>query len=670
MKLSISTILIPLFLLLTYSSKAAIFNAISDGNWLEKSTWNLDEIPGSNDTVIINGYTVTYDNTIANDSIGRIEIYNNANDNNAELKIINESILTVIHDVVIISYNFDKDIKLNIQDQATLNVFGNILFERTEENIGNGKLSFSIINEGRMNVVGDFTYNYKNANENEESGFEIRLDNSAVLSVAGNTAFKIANGKEFFIELKDATSMILYGDMNIEMTGGKNFLVKTSAASNFTVHGDASMVNSGENSSLVFGSFANDGPFTVNGNLDITSTIANSPITLDLSGENANMLVAGDITFSAMIDGDLEISITDNSNLFLGGNIVRPSSFGMIEMDESSTLIFNGEDPQTIPTTNLPNSGLDSLHLSNLIFNNTSNEPTILEDIMVVTNSLFLSNGNIKTINAGVLIIEEGGTIAGGSSASFIDGKMIKKGNTNGEPFLFPIGANGVYAPITISALASSESEYTAQYYSDPPPFGLGFVESISETSQSGYWELYKKENSEDVDFTLHWMNGETSDLPDINTLVVIGKNDSTFNFWENFGRSEVTGSIDQGGSGTVTSNLMSDPPPFGLIHLAIGAEAITNSLDHKIINDRKLNLFPNPVEDLIQIESIDPELKDAVIEIFNRNGQRVFTNEVSFESGKYQISTDAAHIQNTGVYFLRVTSEKGSRILKFTKIH
>lgn len=669
MKLRVSSVFTLLLILITYSANATIFHAVSDGNWLVQSTWDLDEIPGSTDTVVINGYTVTYNNTLAIDSISRIEIYNNGNSGGTQLKIENESILTVVNDVVVISYNKDKDIELKILDKATLNVFGNILFQRTEDNLEIGKLSFFMINEGRMNVIGDFIYDYKNANENGEDGFEIRLDNSAVLSVAGNTTFKIANGKEFFIELKDSANVIFYGDVNMEMTGGKNFLVKTSTTSNFTVHGNVSMVNSGQNSSFVFGSFSNDGPLTINGNLDIISTIQNSPITIDFSGENANMIVVGNITFDALSDGDVKISISDNSNLTLGGNIVRPSSYGAINMDELGSLIFNGENPQLIPATNLPDSGLDSLNLSNLVFNNTSDEPMALEGPMVVNNSLVLSSGNIKTTTAGILIIEEGGSIEGGSSDSFIDGPMIKKGSTNGEPFLFPIGANGVYAPITITALESSESEYTAQYFSDPPPFGLGLAENLTEISQSGYWELDKKENSENVDVTLHWMNGETSDLSDINTLVVIGKNDSTFNFWENYGRLEVTGNIALGGAGTVTSNFMSDPPPFGLQQFAIGTETITNSVDNKIINDGKVNLFPNPVQNLIQIESIDTELKDAIIEIFNRNGQRVFTNKISFEYGKYQISTDAANIQNTGIYFLRITSQEGSRILKFTKI-
>ena len=49
----------------------------------------------------------------------------------------------------------------------------------------------------------------------------------------------------------------------------------------------------------------------------------------------------------------------------------------------------------------------------------------------------------------------------------------------------------------------------------------------------------------------------------------------------------------------------------------------------------------------------IDTELNDAIIEIFNRNGQSVFTNKISFESGKYQI-----------------TNDEGGRILKFTKVN
>lgn len=669
MKFGISTALFSLLLLFNFSANATIFHAVSDGNWLSSSTWDLSEIPGATDTVVINGFTVVYDNTASNDSIGHIIIKNNSNDNGSTLKVSDESILTVLNDVIITSYNFESDIELKLEQEATLNIFGDLHFKRKEDNLNTGKLSFLMVDEAQMNVVGDFIYDYKNASL-DEGGVEIKLDNNSVFSVAGNSYFKIYDGKEFFMELGESANVILYGDATMKMTGGKNFLVKTSANSNFTIHGDASMINSGQNSSFIFGSFANDGRFTINGNLNITSTIQNSPITIDFSGENAQMSVAKNITFDAISDGDVKISITNNSDLSLGGNIIRPSSYGAIDMDDLGSIIFNGENPQMIPATNLPNSGLDSLNLSNLVFNNTSNEPMSLEGPMVVNNSLVLSNGNLNTTSTGILIIEEGGSISGGSSTSFVDGPMMKKGSTNGEPFLFPIGANGVYAPISISGLDSANSEYTAQYFSDPPPFGLGLSEGLTGVSQSGYWEIFKKENSEDANITLHWMNGEVADLDDINNLVVVGKNDSTFNLWESYGGADVTGTINPGSSGTITTNYMSDPPPFGLQQYAVGTIDMSSSIDNNIINDGKVNLFPNPVNDLIQIESIDSKLNDAIIEIFDRNGQRVFINKISFDSGKYQISTDAAHVQNSGIYFLRITNEEGSRILKFTKVN
>jgi len=274
--------MIPFFLLFTFSASAKKYHAVLDGNWHVPSTWDLYEVPSSADTVIIDGYTVTFDINASTDSISRVEIYNVSNANNSKLRIADASTLTVLNDLVLISYNNQKDIELKIEDFATLNIFGNVYFERTAENIESGKLSFFMLDDSRMNVIGDFNYDYKNASETEEGGFEVRLDNNSVFSVAGNTSFTIANGKEFFIELKDDASALLYGDMIMEMTGGKNFLVKTSATSTFNVQGNATLKNSGQNSSLVFGSFSNDGNFNVEGNFDIISTVANSPLTLQL----------------------------------------------------------------------------------------------------------------------------------------------------------------------------------------------------------------------------------------------------------------------------------------------------------------------------------------------------------------------------------------------------
>ena len=406
-RLRSASISIFLFILFSYSTNAAIFNAISDGNWLENSTWDLGSIPGASDTVVINGYNILYTNIIGIDSVSRIEIYNNANGNNTQLKIADESTLTVVNDVILQSFNFNKNIELKIQDQTTLNVAGDIIFERKNDNTSNGKLSLYMVGEAQMNVVGDFIYDYKNANKNNEDNFEIQLDSSTILTVAGNTYFKIADGKDFFIELKDSTNVILYGDLNMEISGGNNFSVKTSSTSDFTIFGNASMRNSGQNTSLIFGSDFNDGKFTVNGNLDIISSVSNSPVTLIFSGELADIEVVGDITFEAIDEGDAEIIILNESDFFLGGNILRPMNFGKIEMDELGSFTFNGENPQNIPNYNLPNSGSDSLNFSNLIFKNTSDEPIVLVGPMVVKNSLVLSNGNIKTSDSGILIMAD-----------------------------------------------------------------------------------------------------------------------------------------------------------------------------------------------------------------------------------------------------------------------
>ena len=87
-------------------------------------------------------------------------------------------------------------------------------------------------------------------------------------------------------------------------------------------------------------------------------------------------------------------------------------------------------------------------------------------------------------------------------------------------------------------------------------------------TSQNGYWEVHKEKESEDVEITLHCSNGEVSDLDNQNVLVVVGINDSTFNLWGNYGRSEITGNIDPGASGSITSNLLGDPPPIGTLYI------------------------------------------------------------------------------------------------------
>ena len=174
------------------------------------------------------------------------------------------------------------------------------------------------------------------------------------------------------------------------------------------------------------------------------------------------------------------------------------------------------------------------------------------------------SSGIIKTTDTNILTLKDGATIVGASSSSFIDGPMIKQGTSGGSSFVFPTGKGSTYAPIEVSAITNSNSEFKAEYLGDPPPWG-NLTGDLDEINTNGFWELSKTPGSENVNVTVSWSNA--TGIP-INELVVARFN-NTNQEWENYGGTNPTGNTT---SGTVTStSLMGDPPPWGNESFTLG---------------------------------------------------------------------------------------------------
>ena len=104
-----------LFLLIgPTSSNATIFKAIASSDWHLTSTWDqVDKVPGSSDTVIIDGFDVTFDNNAGNVIISRLEI-NNSSDH-ASLTIEGDNSFIVSNNLEVIAYDIDKNVDLIVQ---------------------------------------------------------------------------------------------------------------------------------------------------------------------------------------------------------------------------------------------------------------------------------------------------------------------------------------------------------------------------------------------------------------------------------------------------------------------------------------------------------------------------------------------------------------------------
>jgi len=264
--------------------------------------------------------------------------------------------------------------------------------------------------------------------------------------------------------------------------------------------------------------------------------------------------------------------VSGSSEINLGGNIDR-TDYGAFTLGNNATLILNGSTSQTIPSDSTSTFGNDEFIISNLEINNTSNLPLPLVGPLSVDKNLDLKNGIIQTTDTNILTLEDGATITGASSTAYIDGPMIKKGSSNDAPFVFPVGKGSTYAPIEISKISNSNSEFKGEYFGDPPPWGTNLTGGINNLA-SEYWEISKTVGSENVNVTVSWDNSTA--ITNINNLTVARFNEDNEE-WEDFGRSAVSGNTS---SGSVTStSLMGDPPPWGTESFTLGSKSPLNAL-------------------------------------------------------------------------------------------
>lgn len=748
-----------LFFLLPFSSNATIFKAVANTSWHLTSTWDQgNKLPGSVDVVVIDGFNVTFDNNAGDVTIKRLEINNSSN--TSFLTIEGDNSFTVLNDLEVTANNIDKNVDLKIQGSVTFHVKGSSLFERVSGNNKDKRLRLHLLGSAIMTVDNDFTFNYHDS-DNDEYNEEVLMEGSAKMNIGGHTYLNCHGGKEFLFELKGSSELTLIGNLEMNMTGGNNFFVaSTSSLSHLQINGSATLTNSGGSGYFALGAGLNSGSLTVNGNVNLNSTATGKKVILASSGSSAIVEIRGNISMSAVSDEAAQIYLDDESVLKLGGALLRPTNYGALNMNNTSTLEFNGTISQTVPPTKLENTGNDSLWISNLSLKNTSTSPLILQGDLRVEDVLYLNSGKIITSETAMLYIEDNATIVGGSDAAYIEGPMVKIGRTDNQDFTFPIGNSTTYAPITISEVANSSSEIKAQFFGDPPPWGDNFDQStMDNVNGDKYWSIGKNAGN-DVKVTLHWSEAIVGGITDLDDMVV-ARADETVGLeeWKNYGNSATSGTTTEG---SVTSSaLLGDPPPWGDQKLTLGSISASNALpveltkfqaaqqgthvylqwetaselntshfeierssditnfetigrkssagntiEYQFYNTKDnrpenglnyyrlkivdtdgsfeyshvevvrfeseptIELFPNPVKDMIQLKVDNLESQESTIEIFDKVGKRLFFDVLRFEDGQLELDVDKINLDESGTYFLRVTGKGVNHVLKFIRIN
>jgi len=295
----------------------------------------------------------------------------------------------------------------------------------------------------------------------------------------------------------------------------------------------------------------NNGTFTPGNG---TITFANGDIT-------KNVYLSGNTQFNNLTINDKTniIPLTDVTNSIKGNFVCN----GNYISTNTNTFIVNGS------TSNQTISGNGSIQFSNFTMNNTfSSGKLTLEAPISISKTLTLTNNHIyaDTINYLELMNTADVSPDGGSSVSFIDGAVRKIGNTS---FVFPVGNNSQYAPISISdadAVGSATDYFTAYYLNSNP--GLTYDPTSLETgveriSGMEYWML-NRVGTNNVSVTLTWASrsGGVTSLSDLTVAHWDGVK------WMNAGNANTTGDVS---IGTITSNLMASFSPITLATIEKG---------------------------------------------------------------------------------------------------
>ncbi|MEQ8469696.1 MAG: T9SS type A sorting domain-containing protein [Marinoscillum sp.] len=175
-------------------------------------------------------------------------------------------------------------------------------------------------------------------------------------------------------------------------------------------------------------------PIRIDENLVVSVSSFTSDTTLDLAGQ---LNISGDLIFSG--------TLSSNGAIYLSGS------------------------DQAI---NIP----ENTHLSSFTIDGAGNK--ILNNALTV-DSLHLINGVLSS--GGLLTV--GGVIEGGSSQSYVTGKLIRSGSGN---LYFPLGESGLYAPISL--IGVSNVTVGVQLNNQNPNGQVGH--GLLGLSANRYWEV------------------------------------------------------------------------------------------------------------------------------------------------------------------------------------
>jgi hypothetical protein len=160
---------------------------------------------------------------------------------------------------------------------------------------------------------------------------------------------------------------------------------------------------------------------------------------------------------------------------------------------------------------------------------------------LTLTGSLTLNAGLVRTTAASVLTLADQATATAGNATSYVDGPLRKVGQ---QAFVFPLGKNGQWARLGISAPASAATAFTAEYVAAAHPTRT-VATPLTKISQVEHWTLDGAGTSDAVQVRLFWEDAFRSGIDDFSSDIQVATLTGTQ--WETAGNGGLGGSLSAG---------------------------------------------------------------------------------------------------------------------------
>ena len=222
-------------------------------------------------------------------------------------------------------------------------------------------------------------------------------------------------------------------------------------------------------------------------------------------GAYSTFTIAANDTLEATNTLTLSNGAINSNFISCNGNVYLQSGYD----GGNASLVFTGSG-----NSNIDASGATGVYNGPIVIGKTNASKTVnlLTGLIMngTSQSLVFSKGRLITTTTNLLEIGDNVTTSGASDSSYVSGPLMKTGN---DAFGFPVGSTSGtgtynYAPIIISAPATTTAQFTAEYFltsADPMYTVSSLGSGLHHVSDTEYWILDRTTSSANVSVSLTW---------------------------------------------------------------------------------------------------------------------------------------------------------------------